>query len=123
MKLYVSHSTGYDYTSELYKPIRDLLADDYDVFFPHGEDNNGTRTKDIIPTIDAVLAEVSYPSTGQGIELGWADTSGIPIICFSCNGARISNALRFVSSRFIEYESQEDMIERIRNEIESLQTD
>lgn len=38
-------------------------------------------TKDIIKTCDLMIAEVSLPATGLGIELGWAKAFKVPILC------------------------------------------
>ncbi|RYF28728.1 MAG: hypothetical protein EOO17_04300 [Chloroflexi bacterium] len=64
-----------------------------------------------------IIAEVSLPSTGQGVELGWADMYKIPIICIYKSGSKPSSALRFVSSKSIEYSDEKDMIEKLRSEI------
>lgn len=113
MKIYLSHSSGFDYQSELYEPLKQTLSNAHEIFFPHDKANVGTKSKDIITVSDYVIAEVSYPSTGQGIELGWADASSIPIICLYRKGAEVSNSLSFVSDEFIEYTSNHDMIEKL----------
>lgn len=120
MKLYLTHSSGYDYRGELYEPLKSSLGKEHDIFFPHDEHEDGIKSKDIIPASDAILAEVSYPSTGQGIELGWADASEVPIIGFYRSGANVSSALRFVALRLFEYESKEDMLQKLRIEIDAL---
>ena len=61
------------------------------------------------------MAEVSCPSTGQGIELGCADLLGTPILCIIENGAKISSSLHNVTDDFVTYDSAEDMIEKLRN--------
>jgi nucleoside 2-deoxyribosyltransferase len=113
MKLYLSHASSYDYRAELYAPLRRTLAKQHDIFFPHEAENEGVQTKGIIPICDAVLAEVSYPSTGQGIELGWASAAGVPIICFYKTGSQPSSALRFISDEIFEYESTEDLADAL----------
>jgi hypothetical protein len=120
MQLYLAHSSGYDYKTELYEPLKKSLAKEHDIFFPHDEHDDGVNSKNVIPGCDAVLAEVSYPSTGQGIELGWADAANVPIICFYRTGAKISSALRFISGTIVEYDTIDDMIEKFRYEIENL---
>lgn len=120
MKLYLTHSSGYDYETELYKPMKEAFGDEYEIFFPHDTDLNGVKSKKIIPTCSLVLAEVSYPSTGQGIELGWADAANVPIICFHRANSEISSALRFISDNRIEYSSTEDMIKMLQTKIQSL---
>jgi hypothetical protein len=64
-----------------------------------------------------VLAEVSNPATGQGIELAWANANNIPIVCVFKKGADISGSLKFITDKIIEYENSNDMIEKIKKEI------
>jgi len=122
MKIYLSHSSGYDYKAELYAPLKESLAQEHDIFFPHDEHEDGVDSKDIIANSDIVLAEVSYPSTGQGIELGWANRNRVPIICFYRSGAKVSSALRFISDRVIEYDNSTDMTEKLRQDLEGSRT-
>lgn len=112
MKLYLAHSTSFDYLREFYEPLRRELSD-HEIVYPHDENSEGVKSKEIIPTCDAVIAEVSFPSTGQGIELGWADANNIPIICIYRKGSSVSTALRFISQNQFEYESESDMIDQI----------
>lgn len=121
MKLYLAHSGGYDYRNELYAPIKKLLGAEHTIILPHDEHKDGINSKDIIPQCDVVLAEVSHPSTGQGIEIGWADASNIPIICFHQSDKVASSALNFIDCLIITYENQTDMIEKLDAEINELQ--
>lgn len=118
MKLYLAHSSGYDYKTELYRPLKAAFASEYEIFFPHDSNADGVKSKDIIPTCDVILAEVSLPSTGQGIELGWADAHNIPIICFYRTGSNLSSALHFISNSVFEYNTSEEMITKLRFEIQ-----
>ena len=120
MRLYLTHSSGYDYKNELYTPIKRLLTTEHTIIFPHDDSKEGVNSKDIIPQCDAVLAEVSYPSTGQGIEIGWADASGIPVICFYQSDRIAPSALRFINCRIIIYENQNEMIKKLDVEIKEL---
>jgi len=113
MKLYLSHSSGFDYGKELYEPLKSTLLANHSVFFPHDKENIDTKSKDIITKSDYLLAEVSFPSTGQGIEIGWADANEIPIVCFYRSGSKISSSLRFVSNVFIEYSSEQEMATKL----------
>jgi hypothetical protein len=113
MKLYLSHSSSFDYRKELYKPLKSTLSANLNVFFPHDKGNVGTKSQDIIAESDYLLAEVSFPSTGQGIEIGWADTNNIPIICFYRSGSKISSSLRFVTDVFLEYSSEQEMTSKL----------
>ncbi len=114
MKIYTSHSTGYDFRTELYAPLKEQFATEHELFLPHEDHADGVESRDIIATSDVILAEVSLPSTGQGIELGWASAAGVPIICFYRSGATPSGALRFITDTFIEYTSIDDMQAKLR---------
>lgn len=116
MKLYVSHSTGFDYKTELYAPLKHAFANKYEVFYPH-DTVAVHNSKVMIEECDAVLAEVSYPSTGQGIELGWANASGVPIICFYKVGESHSSAVKIISGDIYEYSSAEEMIEKLNSRL------
>ena len=68
---------------------------------------------------DFVLAEVSFPATGQGIELGWADVAEIPIICISKKDHKIAGSLKVISDKFIEYTDLALIIDEIDQMIAS----
>ena len=118
MKIYVSHSSNFDYKTELYQPLR-AMSSEHTLFLPHADNTEGVLTRDVIPQHDLVVAEISLPSTGQGIELGWASDANVPIICLYRTGSSISSSLRFISSTFIEYVSPEDMVKKLAFELES----
>ncbi len=111
MKIYVTHSTSFDFKNELYKPLRESeLNDLYEIILPHENSEEPFSSKEFIPTCDIILAEVSYPSTGQGIELGWADKAGKKIICFYKSGTKYSSSLKVISEIFFEYDNVESLI-------------
>ncbi|HEY1085656.1 MAG TPA: hypothetical protein VGE34_02930 [Candidatus Saccharimonadales bacterium] len=119
MKIYLAHASGYDYESELYEPLRKTIAKEHDVFFPHDEQNAGKVSKEIIASSDFVIAEVSRPSTGQGIELGWADDYEIPVLCVYRSGSTPSSTLRVISDMIVEYKSAEELPEVVANQLKS----
>ena len=113
MKIYVSHSLQYDYKNELYKPLRELgLNKTWDIFLPHETDME-INSKEQIKSSDFVLAEVSFSSTGQGIELGWAEMMNIPIICIYKEGGKASRWINILTNKVIVYKNAEDMITKI----------
>ncbi len=115
MKIIVTHSSGFDFKKELYEPIRSsLLNSKHDFYLPH-ENPEEKVTKEMIQGADLVFAEVSYPSTGQGIELGWANIFETPIVCFHKSGTKPSSALNYVTSTFIEYSDTEDLVAKLSN--------
>ena len=84
MKIYVSHLRRGNYEEELYKSLlSSRLAEKHTFIFPHSKSQKPFNTKELFKDkrCDIVLAEISYPATGQGIELGWADMFNIPIYC------------------------------------------
>lgn len=121
MKIYISHSSKYDYKNKIYNPIKQSnLVRENTLFFPH-DDNKIVNTKEMIANYDLVIAEVTLPATGQGIELGWADYAKTPIVCLYEKGAKISSSLKFITKDFIEYESEIDMINQISKYIQNKQ--
>jgi hypothetical protein len=101
----------------LYKPLREskLNDDDY-ITLPHETDEH-FDTHQIIKDADIVFAEVSYPATGLGIELGWADANFTNIVCMYKEGTKISGSLKFICDKFIVYSDTTDMIVQIEKAI------
>ena len=115
LKIYISHASKFDYINKLYNPLKEsILFKDHVFILPHDEEKV-INTKAIISSSDLLIAETSIQTTGQGIELGWADYAHVPIICIYEKGAEISSALKFISNDLIEYENQKDMIQKIED--------
>jgi len=121
MKVFISHSTQYNFMDELYEPIRNaesLLMHEF--FFPH-DTNVIFNTKGAIQNVfEVILAEVSLPSTGQGIELGWANDKDKKIICIYKTGSKISHSLNEITDNIIEYSGAQDMITKITSALTTL---
>lgn len=112
MKIYVSHSKNFDFENKLYKPLRaSELNTKHEIFLPH--EGEWVDTKESMKSFDLILAEVSEPATGQGIELGRADVYGIPIVCIYEEGKKISNSLKFITEKFVEYKDPQDMVDKV----------
>jgi hypothetical protein len=113
MKIYVSHSKDFDYLNQLYKPIRESdLNTEHEFFLPH-ENGRSVNTKEIIKESDLILAEVSFPSIGQGIEVGWAEILNVPILCMYKETVKFSGSLKHVTNKFISYTNEEDFITKL----------
>ena len=113
MKLFICHSGDFDYFSKLYEPLRASLAlREHELYLPH-EDGRNVKTKDVIATADVVIAEVSLPSTGQGIELGWADAGNVPIIAVYETGSDYSKSAGYIAKLMSEYKNTEEMLQII----------
>lgn len=116
MTIYVAHLRNYDFQNELYKPLRESpLSSEYDLVLPHEHAETPFNSRELIHSgkCDLILAEVSFPSTGQGIELGWADAAGIPIICFYKKDAKIAGSLKVICDTFVEYSDASEMISKL----------
>lgn len=113
-KIYVGHSTAFNYQDELYTVLRSsALNEKYNFILPHEQSLKLFSSRTVIPTCDFVLAEVSYPSTGLGIELGWANMEHVPILCMYKSGNFFSSSLKAVCNVFFEYDSNEEVITQL----------
>ncbi len=74
----------------------------------------------MIKGCDAVVAEVSAPSLGAGIEMGWADAFGVPVIVMSEKGSRVSFSIDNVVTQRFEYENPDDMLEKLKAALREL---
>lgn len=116
MKIYIGHSKELNFKDDLYLPIRESqLNSEHEIILPHEiyQEASDFITKNIIKTCDVMIAEVSFPATGLGIELGWANAFECPIICIHRKGSKISGSLKVVCENFIEYTDKEDLIEKL----------
>lgn len=118
MKIYLTHSTSFDYKNELYIPIRESdLNNQHEIVLPHEKSDKPFDSKKYFDECNLVIAEVSYPSTGQGIELGWANIKNIPIICFYKTGTKPSGSIKAVSNKIIEYIDKNDLIKKLSDNL------
>jgi len=114
MKIYLSHSGNFDYETELYAPIKESpLFNEHEFFLPHAPENIDVRTKDIVAKYDLMLSEASFPSTGQGIEIGLAAAAGVPIACLYREGTKPSSSLHFYCEDLVSYSDIADLTQKI----------
>lgn len=111
-KIYVIHSSGFDFEKELYKPLK--KATEFEFIFPHARKNEFKNSKELIENCDLVLAEVSYPSTGSGIELGRAECFRMPIVAIFKKGSKISSSIKFLANDTVCYSDIEKDFEKIK---------
>ncbi len=90
-----------------------MLAIDHVLHFPHEQSHEPVNTKDIIQSSDFVLAEVSHPSTGQGIELAWADEANTPIIGCYRDNADYSSSLKMLNPQFMPYSTPQNLAQQL----------
>ncbi len=120
MKIYVAHSRSFDFQKELYEPIQNSsLVKEHDFIFPHSESGEPLSSKELFQNgCDLIIAEVSYPATGLGIELGWADMLKIPVVCIYKKDSKISGSIKTVTNIFLEYSDAGDLIAKVARAIQ-----
>lgn len=115
MRIYIGHSTGFDFKEELYEPIKSsAMFSEHEFVFPHEVSLDVQNKKVFYQTIDLFVAEVSYPSTGLGIELGWAEELGKRIVCIHTSNSKPSSALVSVCDEFLSYSDEEGLQELLK---------
>ena len=67
-----------------------------------------------------MIAEVSIPSHGVGIEIGWADSFGIPIIFIFKKNSDVSSSLNIISKKFIEYNKVDNILDELNSGIKDI---
>lgn len=116
MKIYISHSTQFDFKKELYEPLKkSKIINNHKLILPHDSSEELYNSKDLLFNngCECIIAEVSTQSLGVGIELGWADLNNIQIICIYKKGCRLSTALTKISTTFIEYDTEKELIDKL----------
>lgn len=115
LKIYVAHSKNIDFKTELYTPLKNSpLYSQYGFILPH-ETDEFVNSKEIIRKSNLVIAEVSYSATGVGIELGWADSFSVPILCLHKEDAKPSGSLKAITNTIISYFDSADMLRKIKS--------
>ena len=115
MKIYVAHSREFDYENELYIPLKNSeIFKHHEFILPHDGDNY-KHDRDYYKNIDMVIAEVSYPSTGLGIELGFLFDDNKPIYCIYQSDKKFSGSIYAVTKNIYEYKDTNDMLNIISN--------
>ena len=116
MEIYVAHPSSINY-SNLYNKLKNSrLAENHELVFPHDSDEF-QNTKKVIRNSDLILAEVSKPSTGLGIELGWADIFDKKVIKIHQDGSEISSSLKVIEGPEISYSELENISALIEEKI------
>lgn len=111
MKVYLAHSRRIDFVNELYIPLREALCGSHELILPHLDSLEPYPSRQLFTErgCDAVLAEVSVPSIGLGIELAWAAAAAIPICCIHSRREAPSDALQSVTKYIAAYGDQREL--------------
>lgn len=114
MKIYLVHSSKYNFREELYKPLQNSdINKKHEIIYLYDQTDKPGSTKDLIKSCDLVIAEVSFSSMGVGIELGWASAFNVPIICAHKPGKVGSQFLDIISDHIFEYNDNDSLISRL----------
>lgn len=114
MKIQLWHSRDSNFREELYTPLQENFSQ-IEWIFPHIDDGKPMKSEESLKEVDIFLADVSYPATGLWIELGFAYLYKKRIICMSRSWVKISGSLKYICSEFIEYNSEKDMVDKLKN--------
>ena len=114
MRIYVAHRRSPDYKKSLYEPLREAFGEAHELILPLDTTDEQFSAKTAIPRCDLVIAEVSQPSTGVGIELGWADSEHIRIVAIHRKDDTPSDAVQKVAHSIIAYKDSEDLISQLQ---------
>ena len=114
LKVYVTHATSFEFKKMLYEPLKSSVINLYcDIILPHENDDKVINSKLTIRESDLIIAEVSYPSTGQGIELGWAEVFSIPVVCIYQDGKNYSSSLSVITDQFVLYNNSDELVHKL----------
>lgn len=114
MKIYIAHSRDFDYQNELYLLLKNSdIFSEYEFILPHDGDNY-KHDRDFYKNIDLVIAEVSYASTGLGIELGFLYDDDKSIYCIHRSDTKASSSINIVTKNLYEYSNMDEMLEIIK---------
>lgn len=118
MKIYVTHSKDFDYSRKLYEPLKaSPLAAEHEFILPYEHGTPRYSSKDDIRRCALMIAEISKPSTGSGIEIGWADNYTVPIAAFYEYGSDYSRSVEFVAKETVSYSGPEELLTKIADAI------
>lgn len=121
MKIYLAHSSNFDYKNTLYAPLRgSALNTEHELLFPHETDAPPEITRDMIKECNALVADVSAPSLGVGIEMGWADAFHVPVIAMNERGSKVSFSIDNVVTERFEYDDSDDMLAKLEGALASV---
>jgi hypothetical protein len=117
MTIYFPHSKQLDFEA-FYTAIRSSkLFSKHTCILPYEKNSTPEDTRETIKKADLIIAEVSYPGTGLGIELGWANNMDKRIICIYKYDFTPARSLKYISNNFISYDSYPDLLKKLEKVI------
>lgn len=123
MRIFFSHSKSesFDYREYLYEPLKaSPLAKEHTLVFPHDMSYSEPHsTKAEILRAGLIIAEVSYPSTSSGIELGWANDYDKKIFCLYLDGRNYEQRISMLTRNIESYSGPAELVKKIERFIKA----
>lgn len=122
MKIFLAHASAFPFEEKLYAPLRaSALSREHTFLFPEEQKYGGIwNTKEEIAKSDVLVVDVSVPSTGAGIEMGWAETFNVPIIAIHEKGSTPSATVSYVTTTVIVYDDSDDLISKLTPALDAI---
>ena len=100
--------------------LREKLKEDYEVLEYMGlADGDAVSVYrhdiDCVKSCDAVVAEVSFPSTGLGIEIATALQNGKKVLAFAKTEARVSRMVQGIADKNFSFRRYGEIDEILKN--------
>lgn len=121
MNIYVGHSSASNYKQELYQPLRESkINTEHTIVLPHEYSEEPFDSKTYLTSsCDIFIAEITHSTLGLGIEMGWSNLLGVPIICIHKTGTKPSRSAGVLTSHFIKYVDAQDLIVKLSHALTS----
>jgi nucleoside 2-deoxyribosyltransferase len=130
-KVFISYSfSKREDVRELHEKLKKLLEDKFNLevyaFVFDYKDNVDDKKlmRDALQKVDeadCLIVELSNKSLGIGIEAGYANAKGKPIIYLNKRGTELKQTMKGIADVVITYEKEEDLLNQISN-LELLQS-
>ena len=86
LNIYFIHSTKLDYNNLIYKKVlSSSVCLGHNLMLPQTKEYQEKYTKDLMQKADIIIAEVSNPTFGLGLELKWLQKQDKPKLFLSLN--------------------------------------
>lgn len=115
-RIYLAHSRDkqFDFQHDYYEPIQSAFSE-HEIHVPHSPNAIYVDSETLLPQCSLMIAEVSYPSTGLGMELIWAKHANIPVLCIHKTATPPSSSVTNKFSNVASYENTENMVIKIKD--------
>jgi nucleoside 2-deoxyribosyltransferase len=94
--------------------VRQSLSPRHEVHFPPEFEGKRVSSKKAVEGCDVLLADVSLPSTGVGIELGYAEFLGKQVILLKESDKPLQASVAMLSKPCIDYFDFQDLSEKLK---------